>query len=397
MLFSLPGGWNFPRKMKYKWGTKEAHLPLRHQNRKSLFFPGITVDTINKECEERECRNKSEQTGINLTECDSVCSPINMCFSLPPRLETVQKQQNNKITHLEAHGEVLNFLVHVLLFLQSDCCFIQPGWKGEKRVKWGKMRSMYGSLTFISRNKYTASLYLFNLTRSLEAFPSSSTAWRRRSSFYREKNKNIHTVIEQRCSQQHRLNDSFSSWWKQNFTSNTPAAFWYRSTAFSRFIGSISLGMKRICCGFRKKSQPFVVPELTLQCNVFITLYQYVLWLTGKSWGVSLIWGQGVRWYLYFPARSRAMAAVSGVPFSMYIIQAFSMYWMASGIFFCSCRRANTKQCQDSAHWYAWCLNSRHAHLHHHTSLFNGPEEEEESMSKTSGFFMCAAGLLQGL
>lgn len=31
------------------------------------------------------------------------------------------------------------------------------------------------------------SLYLFNLTRSLEAFPSSSTAWRRRSSFYTER------------------------------------------------------------------------------------------------------------------------------------------------------------------------------------------------------------------
>lgn len=53
----------------------------------------------------------------------------------------------------------------------------------------------------------------------------------------------------------------------------------------------------------------------------------------------------------YFPARSRAMAAVSGVPFSMYIIQAFSMYWMASGIFFCSCLKGN------KAGW-------RHLYLH---------------------------------
>lgn len=30
-------------------------------------------------------------------------------------------------THLKAHGKVLNLLVHVLFFLQSNCCFVQPG------------------------------------------------------------------------------------------------------------------------------------------------------------------------------------------------------------------------------------------------------------------------------
>lgn len=41
---------------------------------------------------------------------------------------------NDKGTRLEAHGEVLDLFVHVLLFLQSDCCFIQPGQKDENRL-----------------------------------------------------------------------------------------------------------------------------------------------------------------------------------------------------------------------------------------------------------------------
>lgn len=92
-------------------------------------------------------------------------------------------------------------------------------------------------------------------------------------------------------------------------TSNTPAAFWYRSTAFSRFRGSISLKSRNV----------LVWGESACLCMFYVLLC-----------------------YRYFPALSRAMAAVSGVPFSMYIIQAFSMYWMASGIFFSSCWGTNT-------------------------------------------------------
>lgn len=69
---------------------------------------------------------------------------------------------------------------------------------------------------------------------------------------------------------------------------------------------------------------------------------------------LNLIWG--LEWMsFYFPARSRAMAAVSGVPFSMYIIQAFSMYWMASGIFFCSCLKGNKARWRH-LYLYGTCL-----------------------------------------
>ena len=43
--------------------------------------------------------------------------------------------------------------------------------------------------------------------------------------------------------------------------------------------------------------------------------------------------------HTHFPARSRAMAAVSGVPFSRYIMLAFSISWTASGSFCISFRQ----------------------------------------------------------
>lgn len=36
--------------------------------------------------------------------------------------------------HLEAHGEILNLFVHVLLFLQGNRCFIQPGERDVSRL-----------------------------------------------------------------------------------------------------------------------------------------------------------------------------------------------------------------------------------------------------------------------
>lgn len=91
--------------------------------------------------------------------------------------------------------------------------------------------------------------------------------------------------------------------------------------------------------------------------------------------------------FSYFPALSRAMAAVSGVPFSMYIMQAFSMYWMASGIFFCSCWNANSDSRMLLTYYFhlhsneLQCVHNCGAYLHHHTRLFNSPGKEEENLN----------------
>lgn len=56
---------------------------------------------------------------------------------------------------------------------------------------WTRVLSTRNKNTIYSRryvpSPYLRFLYFLNRTRSLEAFPSSSTAWRRRSSFWREK------------------------------------------------------------------------------------------------------------------------------------------------------------------------------------------------------------------
>lgn len=52
----------------------------------------------------------------------------------------------------------------------------------------------------------------------------------------------------------------------------------------------------------------------------------------------------------HFPARSRAMAAVSGVPFSTYIMLAFSMYSIASGNLCMSCTAQHTHTHTFSCH-----------------------------------------------
>ncbi|TRY55220.1 hypothetical protein DNTS_032685, partial [Danionella cerebrum] len=83
----------------------------------------------------------------------------------------------------------------------------------------------------------------------------------------------------------------------------------------------------------------------------------------------------------HFPARSRAMPAVPEVPFSTYMMLAFSISCMASGILFMSCRRTRVWQTKLKPSEQE---ETDDTNLQHHPSLLVRPEREGEEIRHTS-------------